>query len=260
MADLSLKQERLRAMYDPTALHQQDAQNPQQMQPQVSQIKDLNAMSGYEKGELGVKQQGMNLEQQKLDQNKQLGQEAADTKSAQEKLNQQKSDQIHAQKIAELEAKQAESKNKLDLAHQALTDKNTNLQNQLDLHDTIAKNTKAYHDAEMAKKDLVFAQSQKAHQDLMDNMQKKLDAANKTITTTLNPDGTSKTVKTTTGSAEKTVRVQGKDGTFGTIPADKLDDWNANHAHPNQPPPALAGPQAGQADDSENDDSSENGR
>jgi len=262
MADLSLKQERLRAMYDPTALHQQDAQNPNQQQgPQVSQVRDPNAMNANQKGELDIKQQGLNLDKQKLDQQKQLGQEAQDTKSAQEKLNQQKSDQIHAQKIAELEAKQAESKNKLDLAHQALTDKNTNLQNQLELHDTIAKNTKAYHDAEMSKKDLVFAQSQKAHQDLMDAMQKKLDAANKTTTTTLNPDGTSKTVKTTTGSDAGTVQVKGKDGKTYEIPANKQDEWNQQHAPDKTPPAALAGPQAGQdSSDDEENDSSENGR
>ncbi len=116
------------------------------------------------------------------------------------------------------------------------------------------ENTKAFHDAEMAKKDLLFEKSQKDHQDLMDNMQKKLDQASHTTQKKTDSTGASITTDTTRGSAPKTVRVQGKDGTFGTIPADKLDDWNANHAHPDSPPPALAGPQASSDNNDEDSD------
>jgi hypothetical protein len=263
MADLSLKQDRLRALYDPQKMSaqapQQDPyagsnasiQNQKNMQSLMNP-KDPNAIGASQKADLDMKQK-------QLDQQGKLGQEAQDTKAAQEKLNQQKSDQIHAQKIAELESKQTESKNKLDLATQGLADKTKSAADQLALHKTIMDNTKAYHDAEMAKQDLKFQKSQSDHKDQMDMMQKKLDAANKSVKTTLSQDGTSKTVQTTTGSPPATVRVQGKDGIFGTISADKLDDWNANHAHPDSPPPALAGPQASPDSDDE-DDSSENGR
>jgi hypothetical protein len=266
MSDLSVKQNRLMNLYDPASQQSQDQRNQQMQQgPQVSQVRDPNAMTGDQKANNDMRQQGLNLDKQKLDQQKQLGQEAIDTKSAQEKLNQQKSDQIHQQKIDELIAKQTDAKGKLDLATKALSDKTKSADEQLKLHQDIMTNTKAFHDAEVAQMKLKFERAQADHEDALKTMKAKLDAGNKSVTTTLNPDGTSKTVKTTTGDANKTIRVQMKDGTFGTIPVSKLDDFNANYSHPNSPhlpPPALAGPQAGQQspDDEQENDSSENGR
>jgi hypothetical protein len=268
MADLSLKQERLRNMYDPTALHQPGEQQQGSMQPQVSQIKDPNAMSGYEKGELGVKQQGMNLEQQKLDQNKQLGQEAADTKSAQEKLNQQKSDQIHAQKIAELQQKTDQATAKMKEEHDKLVANTADHTQHIEFIKAKAAADAAIAEQKHHEVDAKQAEEKRKNDATIAGLQERLrQSGSKSTTTTLSDDGKSKNVTTTTGSSSgKTVQVKGprtKDNPTGKyeIPGDKVDDWNANHA--NQPdqigqPVALAGPQAGQ-DDEEND-SSENGR
>lgn len=227
MADLSLKQDRMRALFDPS----QQQQNQQQNQgPQVSQMRDPNAMSAAQRGDLDIKQQGLNLDQQKLAQQNRLGQEALDTKTAQEKLNQQKSDQIHAQKIAELEGKQVDFKNKLDLATQALSDKTKSGDAQLALHTEIAKNTKAYHDAEMAKQDLKFQKSQSDHQDAMKAMQQKLDAANRTHRVQKDAQGNTITTDTTKGDAAQTVNMKGKDGKTYPVPLDKVDDWKQNHS------------------------------
>src|SRR5713226_7367508 len=108
MSDLSLRQEsRMRDLFAP------EKKSPSDMP--VTMMQDPNSMTGYQKGELGVRQQevgqrqqGLNLESQRLSKQERLGQEALDVKTAQEKLNQQKSDQAHQQKLDELTTKQNE--------------------------------------------------------------------------------------------------------------------------------------------------------
>lgn len=240
MSDLSLKQEqRMRNLFDPNDPKNMNIQDrPQVMMPSASAP---GVMSEYQKGELGVRNREADLESQRIAQQGKLGQEAQDTKAAQEKLNQQKSDQIHQQKIDDLTNKQNEYKQKMDLAHEQLKNKTTNLEQQLELHKTIAENTKAYHDAQQAMNDLKFKKSESDHKDAMDAMQKKLDQASHTSTTTeIDAEGNKKTVDVKKGSAVN-APTQNPDGTYtvkdsdgkpmGTIPADKLDDWMQNY-HP----------------------------
>lgn len=243
MSDLSLKQERMRAMFDPSRLGLDDnkqtgqAGQPGQGGQNVVLGQDPNAMTGYEKGELGVRQQQLGVEKDKLKQQGKLGQEALDIKGSQEKLNQEKSDQIHKQKIDELTAKQEDFRQKLELAQKALTDKNAGLDKQLELHKTIAENTKAFHDAEMAKKDLDFARKEAEHKDAMKVIQDKLKAASSTHQVRRDAQGNEITTDTQRGDAigqpiknsDGTYTVTAPDGTKGKIPANKLDHWMQNH-------------------------------
>lgn len=234
MSDLSLKQERARALFDPSKTATETNQGlpsggsgmPQGFSAVMGH--DPNQQTQQQKDELGIRQQGMNLEGQRIAQQGKLGEQALGIKSDQEKLNQQKSDQIHQQKINELEAKQTDFKQKLDLAHQQLTDKNTSLESQLKLHQSIADNTKAFHDAEKSKMELTFQKQASEHKDKMDMMQKQLDAKNAPVTKQeeMTPDGK----KITTTSRGSKVQVTGKDGQTYEIPADKVDEWNQNHA------------------------------
>ena len=74
-------------MYDPSNM-QPATQNPQGMNTVEKQ--DPNQITAPMQAELGIKQQGLNLDSQKLAQSGKLGQEAVDIKGQQEKLNQQK--------------------------------------------------------------------------------------------------------------------------------------------------------------------------
>jgi site-specific recombinase len=161
-----------------------------------------------------------------------MGQEALDIKSKQEQLNQQKSDQIDAIKKADMDRKIADSNAKIEQAQAALKQKSTTADQQLKMHKDMADAVEERHKLEMAQKDMQFQITSKQHQNQIDAMQKRLDQAGSSTTTTeLNADGTKKTVTTKKGS---TVSVTGKDGKPYTIPADKLDDWNANHAGDSQ--------------------------
>src|SRR5258708_31244549 len=60
MSDLSLRQEsRMRSLFPPESSQQGQPQN-------VVLGQDPNAMTGYQKGELGIRQQGINQDQQRL--------------------------------------------------------------------------------------------------------------------------------------------------------------------------------------------------
>lgn len=228
MSDLSLKQDRLKRIYDT----QDSSQGPQGQNTVMAA--DPNAMTGYQKGELGIRQQELGQNQQKINQTGKLGEEAATTKQAQEKLNQQKSDQINANKQADLERKIEESNQKIQLAQQALNDKTANQEAQLQSHKDLAAAVEERHKLEMANMQHRFDTTSDQHQQTIDEMQKRLDQNSRSSTTTeMNADGTKKTVTTKRGAAAKTVQVKGKDGKTYEIPADKVDDWNSNHA-PNQ--------------------------
>jgi hypothetical protein len=255
MADLSLKQERLRRMYDPTSvrtategqLHGQQPDNKIQTQQQPNQMmmgRDPNAMNDYQKGELGIRQKGLDLESQKLIQQNKMGEGALDIKDRQQKLNQEKSDQIHEQKMSDLQRKQDEYKQKMDLAQQQLTDKNANAEKQLELHKTIAENTKAYHDAEMAKGKLQLDQKDAQFKALQAEHDKLLKQNSRTKQVKKDSAGNQITTETTKGDAigaptknqDGTYTVTGKDGQKYKIPAEKLDEWNQNHSPDTEQP------------------------
>lgn len=242
MSDLSMKQDRLRCIYD-----QQDQAKQEARQPLMNTVlgQDPNAMTGYQKGELGVRQQQFGLdkqklaqegglEQQKLAQQGKLGQQALDIRSAQEELNRQKSDQINAQKTADMQRKIDESNKKIELAQQALQQRTDNAEAQLQAHKDLSAAMEERHKLELEQKDAQFQVTSKQHQDTIDRLQSQLDQSKHTKTTIeINPDGTQRTTETSRGSAAETVRVVGKDGKTYEIPKDKLDDWNKNHQDQN---------------------------
>lgn len=231
MSDLSLRQDRLKQVFDP--------QNNQQQQQPMNTVAaaDPNVMTGYQKGELGVRQQEANTESQRLAQTGKLGQEAQDTKIAQEKLNQQKSDQINVEKQKELQSKTDEANKKLELAQQALNDKTKTAEEQLQSHKDLAAAMEERHKLELAQKDFQFQTASAQHAQQIKDMEQKIkDSANSTTTTELDASGNKKTVTTQKGSSSN-APVKNADGTYtvtkngqtGIIPADKLDDWMANY-------------------------------
>lgn len=217
MADLSLKQDRMKRLYD-TEGDQSNVQNNSQGDKPMNTVMatDPNQMTGYQKGELGIRQQSNNLESQKLAQSAKQGEEAISIKSAQEKLNQQKSDQINEEKNKKLENDMTVAKNKLDLAYQQLADKNITSEGQLALHKTIAENTEAYHKLQMAQQQAKFDKSQSDHEDAMKIMQQKLDQAGHTKQTKTDSSGNSITTTTDKGSTNR-IKVKGPNGEYGTI-------------------------------------------
>jgi hypothetical protein len=233
MSDLSFRQEaRMRALFDPSG-HQGVPQGDQQGQSgqpmNTVMAKDPNAMTGYEKGELGIRQQGLGLEQQKTAQTGKMGEEKLGIQSAQEKLNQQKSDQANAAKQADLQRKVDESSQKFAAIQAELERKTKAGEDTLQAHKDLAAIVEERHAAERAMtqhkmdtQDEQFKKLRTEHDALLKQSQNtkqvKKDAQGNVITT-----------ETTKGSAAETVDVVGKDGKKYTIPADKVDDWNKNH-------------------------------
>ncbi len=229
MADLSLRQEaRMRKLFPPEVQGQQQTQN-------IVAGADPNAMTGYQKGELGIRQQELGQEKQKLTQQGKLGQEAIDVRTSQEKLNQQKSDQINTTKQADMQRKIEESNQKIELAQQALTNKTANAEAQLQSHKDLAAAVEERHKLELAQKDAQFKISSGQHEQTIKDLEEKIKQTGRSkVTTEINPDGTKRTTTTEKGSAADTITVTGRDGKSYEIPADKLDDWNANHKQDEQ--------------------------
>jgi hypothetical protein len=227
MSDLSIKQDRLRRLYGLDGSAPQGQGNADGS-PNVVMGQDPNQMTGFQKGELGVRQQQIGQEQQKTAQAGKLGQESIDIKSQQEKLSQQKSDQINAQKTADMQRKVEDANQKIELAKQALDSKNTNAEAALEAHKNLAAAMEERHKLELAQKDRQFSKVSEQHDKQIKDMEQKIkDARNKTTTTEVNAEGNKKTTTTKSGDATNSVNVTGKDGKTYWISADKLDDWNA---------------------------------
>src|SRR5579859_5946707 len=134
MSDLSLNQEqRMRNLWDPNKTNLanrttvQAGEAPGQPNPESLAMNPMPGMTTKDKLDYGLKQQ-------ELVQKGKFGQEALDVKSQQEKLNQQKSDQINAQKQADMQRKIEESNQKIELAQQKLQQAGDNAQAQLAAH------------------------------------------------------------------------------------------------------------------------------
>src|SRR5712664_3668918 len=130
MSDLSLKQERLRSMYNPDTSQGvmggysgpsgQQGQNAPSQGMNTVMAHDPSQMTAFQKGELGVRQQGMNLESQRLAQSGRMGEERLGIQRSQEKLNEEKNKGIHEQKQADMQRKIEDSTKKFELAQAEL--------------------------------------------------------------------------------------------------------------------------------------------
>ncbi len=235
MSNLSIQQDRLRRLYGLDGSPQAPAsfgpggEQPDQKNTVMAQ--DPNQLTGYQKADIGIKQQGLGLDQQKIAQTGKLGEERLGIQSAQEKLNQQKSDQINATKQADMQRKIDESGAKIEQAKAALESKNTNAEAQLQAHKDMAAAVAERHKLEIARLQGNFDTTSAQHQQTIDRLNEELKQKGRTKTTVaLDPSGTKKTTTTLKGSAADTVQVTGKDGKSYTIPKDKLPEWQANHS------------------------------
>jgi hypothetical protein len=218
MSDLSLRQQqRMAAMFPP----EKHNEGTGQVQPNVAMAKDSNQMTGYEKGELGVRQQGMNLESQKMAQSGKLGQEALDIKTQQEKVNQTKSDQINATKQADMQRKIDESNQKIQLATDALRQKTDNAEAQLKLHENLAKAVEERHKLEMANMQNKFDITSGQHQQTIDSLNERIKQTGNTHQVKKDAAGNVITTDTQKGSAADTIRVTGPNGEKGTVNANE---------------------------------------
>ena len=239
MADLSLKQERMRDMYDPAKMKAQmslTGYTPPGMQQgqagmNVVMGHDPNQITGFQKAELGQREKELGVRQSQVAQQGRLGQEALDIKSKQEALNQQKSDQINTAKQAEHERKIAEANAKLEHAQNVLQQRTESAEAQLKAHKDLAAAVEERHKAEMAMREHQFNTTSEQHNRTIASLEEQVKQKGKTTTkTSVNPEGTTKTTETRRGSAADTVQVTGKDGQTYEIPADKEEEWNATHA------------------------------
>ena len=211
MSDLSLQQDRSRRIFDT----QQQQQNPQEMDVV---FQDLNYISPTDKAELGIKQQGVDLESQRLSQSGKLGQEALDIKQSQHELNQQKSDQINALKQAELERATAESNRKLELTQAELDRKIKSGEDTLELRRELAAAMEERHKLEIAMKQQQLEISNQQRDTALKAEQDRNDQSRfSRSTTALNPEGTERTTTIQRGTPAKRVKVVGPNGKSGTI-------------------------------------------
>jgi len=200
MSDLSLRQNRLQRIYDNALNQNQSSQSSQGSQPNTVMGFDPNQMTGYQKGELGIRQQQANTESQRQQQQGQLGQQALSIKSAQEQLNQQKSDQINAQKTADLQRKTDEANQKLALSQQALQDKTKSAEDHLQAQKDYQVAVEERHKLEMDSKQHQFDVTTEQHNRQIKDLEDKLKQASKTTTITkISPDQQTKTTTTTKG-------------------------------------------------------------
>src|SRR5436190_7723547 len=241
MADLSLKQERMRDMYDPAKMQAQMSPTgytpPGMQQGGMNTVlaHDPNQITGFQKAELGQREKELGVRQSQVAQQGRLGQEALDIKSKQEALNQQKSDQINTAKQAEHERKIAEANAKLEHAQNVLQQRTESAEAQLKAHKDLAAAVEERHKAEMAMREHQFNTTNELHTRQIESLERQRDEAAKqkgrtTTTTRVNPEGTERTTETRRGSAADTVQVTGKDGQTYEIPTDKEEEWNATHA------------------------------
>lgn len=235
MSDLSMKQDRMKRIYDMQDQQQQEGSvrsgRPGDTANNVVMGADPNAMTGYQKGELGVRQQANDLESQKINQTGRLGEQTLGIKQQQEELNKTKNEQINATKQADMERKINEANAKIEQAKAALAAKTQAGKDTIQAHKDLAAAVEERHKIEMDEKQRQFDITSKQHADQIKALQDKLDqAANTSTTTEQNPEGTKKVVTTKRGAGAKTVTVKGKDNKDYEIPSDKLDEWNATHA------------------------------
>lgn len=229
MSDLSLRQEaRMRSLFDPTG------QGSQGGQPKnVVFQQDPNQITPFQKEELGIRREGLGLDRQRLAQQGKLGQEAIDVRGAQEKLNEQKNANIHEQKTADMQRKIDEANTKFGLAQQELDRKTKAGEDTLQSHKDLAAAIEERHKLELAHKDLQFEESKRLHDAQIKKMEEDTKSRSSSTTTTeVNPEGTKRTTTTERGTSSGTIKGIGRDGKEYDVPADKIDDWNKNHAQP----------------------------
>lgn len=236
MADLSLKQDRLRALFDPSKNQTGTGEAPQQSSG-ITPGSQPKTIDPAQQAELGIRQQQANTESQRVNQQGKFGQEAQDVKSKQEALNQQKSDQIHQQKQSELEAKISQANDKLTQAQAALAQKGATAEASLQAHKDLAAAVEERHKLEIDNMNHKFEVTSGQHQQTIDNLTEQLkQRGHQSQDIKTNPDGTEKSIDTRRGSAADIIQVQHKNGKTYEIPKDKLDEWNANHAPEDQQP------------------------
>lgn len=232
MADLSIRQQqRMRSMFGPDSMGGQNLANrttvdtgeaPGQPSPDSLSSSPLSKLNPQQRLDYGLKQQ-------ELGQKERFGQEALDVKSAQEKLNQQKSDQIHEQKVNELQQKHDKAISDLDLANRKLQANTTDHQAHIDFLKAKQDADEARHNLDSARRDKQLDETKRMDDAKIQDLQDKLKQAQHTsVKTKLDASDNEKTVETTRGDAAETVDVLGKDGKPYTIPKDKLNDMDSD--------------------------------
>lgn len=244
MADLSLKQERLRKMYDnmdstygmgPQITDtQKTATNPSGQPQNTVMAADPNALTGYQKADLALKQQGQNIESQRVAQTGQLGQQKLDIQSAQEKLNQQKSDQVYETKQADLQRKYDEAATKAKESDAKLKQNETDLDKRLAAAKEHEKNMADLHKAQMDLQQSKYDKAVSDHKDAMNKMQQRLDQQKNTQT--VKRDAQGNIISTTDTSRGGKTLMYGPDGSQHMIANEKIQDAKDNYQMTTEPP------------------------
>lgn len=208
MADLSLKQDRMRALFDP---------NKEQDKTQMNTVMahDPNQMTGYEKAKIGIDQQGIGVDKAKLAQQGKLGQEALDIKDAQQQLNQQESDQINAGKQVDMQRKIDESTKKFELAQSELDRKTKAGEDTLQAHKDLAAAVEERHKLEREMTQHKMDTQEEQFKALRDEHEKLRKQNSETKTTV--EQGGEKRVTTIKKGEQKRIGVIGPNGESGTI-------------------------------------------
>lgn len=227
--DLAVRQANMRNIFDPAKTSQVPGTG-MNVNPNMNTVLKED-ISPLDKAKLGQGQQGIELDKQKLSQQGKFGQEALDIKDKQEQLNSTKNQNIHDQKIQDMQRKVEDSTNKLGLSYDRLQQNADNANAHIQFNRDQMAATEARHALELAQRDKAQNDMANLHAAQIKNMQDKLDQATKptTKTTTVNPEGTSKTETTQKGNVinntntNSTIKMTGKDGQSYMIPSTKKD-------------------------------------
>jgi len=237
----SLRQEsRMRQLFDPN----KNTNSQPQINNQAGIIPNILTPDQQVYQQQQLEQPRLDMESKKLDSQNRFGQQGLAIKDAQEKLNETKNNQINQDRDADRERKVNEANQKITVAQKTLEDRTANSAAQLQAHKDMAAAIEERHKLELENQKFDFnakLTEQKRQFDETSGLHKQqiTDAENSQTTTEVNPDGTKKTVTTKKGDAiprpapvknpNGTYHVHGPNGYETDIPADKLDDWNANH-------------------------------
>lgn len=183
-----------------------------------------NEITPFQRAGLGIDQQRLGLEKEKLRQN--TGDERLALDQQKFGLEQQKNAQIYDTKIKDMERKAEEATKKLELATQIAETRKGDAASQLALHQAQLDATNARHALDLAQKDKALEETKNQHNIANENVKKQLEANGMTIEEIQNSDGTSGIKIVRKGEAAKgaNVTLTGPDGNDYQVPADKVSD------------------------------------
>lgn len=185
-----------------------------------------NEITPFQRAGLGIDQQRLGLEKEKLKQADQGGDEKLALDKEKFGLEQQKNQQIYETKLADMERKSNEANQKLELAQRQLEARQGDAAAQLAFHQAQLEATKAQHALDLAQRDKALEETKRQALTREETIKKSVEDNGLTLEEITRADGTRdvKVVRKGENAKKATVTMIGPDGNHYEIPADKESD------------------------------------